>query len=68
MEVRVLSDDVAVFCHVPQRHMPMLVWQDDKLDVSRSIVKILQNTDGTLLTLGAFSLELELDIVEASSM
>ena len=69
-DVRVLSDDdnVAVLCHLPQCHVPLLVWQGEKLDVSRSIGKIMQNTQGNLLTLGAFTLELELDIVEASSM
>ena len=68
MDVLSDDDDVAVVCHVPQRHMPLLVWQNEKLDVSRSILKLLQSTDGTLLTLGAFTLELELDIVEASRM
>ena len=69
-DMDVLSDDdnVAVFACVPQRNMPLSVWQNEKLDVARSILKILQSTDGTLLTLGAFTLELELDIVEASSM
>ena len=66
--VRILSDDVAVLCHLPSVHVPLLVWQGEKLDVSRSIGRILQNTEGNLLTLGAFTLELELDIVEASSM
>ena len=67
-DVRVLSNDVAVLCYLPQCHVPLLVWQGEKLDVSRSIARILQNTEGNLLTLGAFTLELELDIVEASSM
>ena len=67
-DVRALSDDVAVLCHLPQCHVPLLVWQGEKLDVSRSIARILQNTEGNLLTLGAFTLELELDIVEASRM
>ena len=60
-----LGEKCAVVMHLPQTHMGLLVWRQDSLDVSRSIVNILRATKGTLLTLAAYTMELELDIVEA---
>ena len=63
-----LGEMCAVVMHLPQKHMGLLVWRADSLDVSQSIVNILMETRGTLLSLAAYTLELELDIIEAASM
>ena len=44
--------------------MPNLAWLDDRLDVSVSIANILHDQGGQLLTLGAYTCELELDIAQ----
>ena len=56
------EDDVAVLVLVPALMMPRLVWHALGLDVSASIANILREHDGQLLTLGAYTCELELDI------
>ena len=54
--------DIAVLVLVPSFMMQRLVWHDLGLDVSASIANILREHDGQLLTLGAYTCELELDI------
>ena len=68
ISVRTVSAQRTPTNPVVMPHAIVIVCYAIKLDVSRSIARILQNTEGNLLTLGAFTLELELDIVEASSM
>ena len=56
------DDGIAVLALLPSRMMPCLVWHDLGLDVSASIANILRAHDGQLLTLSAYTCELELDI------
>ena len=57
---------VAVVCLVPQHAMRCLCWHGEQLDVSKSIVQILRANSGTMLSLAAFTAELELDIARAA--
>ena len=51
---------------VPVEHMSKLVWRSDGLDVSKSIQNIARAEDNKhrkILTLAAYTCQLELDIV-----
>ena len=62
------EDDVAVAILLPIKHMTKLVWLEGALDVSMSIRNILEADldGGRLLSLAAYTCELELDIATAS--
>ena len=60
------KDAVAVVCLLPQHAMRYLCWHREQLDVSASIVQILRATSGTMLSIAAFTAELELDIARAA--
>ena len=62
------DDDVGVAILLPIKHMTKLVWLEGALDVSMSIRNILEadGDGGRLLSLAAYTCELELDIATAS--
>ena len=60
------KDAVAVVCLLPQHAMRYLCWHREQLDVSASIVQILRATSGAMLSIAAFTAELELDIARAA--
>ena len=59
-----LGERVAVLMHIPHNFMHRLVWVAGAIDVSKSIAYIMRSTEGTLLTLSAYTMELELDIAQ----
>ena len=59
------EDDTMVALYVPASLVPMLHWRDDRLDVSATLLAMLGDK-GRLVTFGAYTNELEFDVVSAA--
>ena len=57
------KDTMVAIC-VPQSWMRSFVWREDSLSVSKTIKNMFSQSSGNLLTLAAYTGELERDIAE----
>ena len=65
-----LSDesDTMISLYVPPKMMPCLRWvKDGKIDAAATIAQFMHSPDGRLVTFGAYTAELELDVVSAAA-
>ena len=61
-----LGDDVGVLICLPMHAIPLLVITEGKLDIADTIHRILQESAGQILTLGAYTYAFEIDVSERS--
>ena len=60
------EDDCQVACYIPGTWIPLFVFTEQgMLDVRQTFHAVLRRHGGTLLTLGAYTCELEVDLVSA---
>jgi len=57
--------DTMISLYVPVTMMPCLGWVNSKLDAASTIVQFMRAKEGRMVTFGAYTAELELDVMSA---